>query len=475
MGKYAKNDAIAEERSGFRTVYIDKTEFEIAEKKLKAEQKLAKKRIKEFYKSKKPYDQLTTDEKIRLELDMAKMEESVDYIKDKKVREYINDPKNKERFFVVNPETGRFEFSSDLYKEWAQSHTQGDNTLTTSEREHAAVATGLSKRQMKKAVEYAGLDTQKDYTISIELAKTLVGLLSGPILAYMTNANIHDVKELKDRIEIVADAADPGKYQIFVDGVSIAEARSEVIANFRNVAVRNAALSSALALIFNNGLVDPQGARDRKANGITAATISTQNIFRGKDVTDIDGEIVIDDGGHEIPDESDACYEIDGTPATEGTPGTPDENVYHLRMNDKCNVIFWYQTADAYPLPEGFKKSDIYNKVREANGDPNHDKYPPDVVGLPEFITLTDKNGNEVKIKRKDKFEIKGRCYEPPKGGGNGRGTGKTYVGFKGTPGTEGTDGNYKVYDCQTGHVYVEGLPSEEAAQRWIEEHQQEE
>ena len=81
--------------------------------------------------------------------DMAKMEESVDYIKNKKVREYINDPKNRERFFVVNPETGRFEFSSDLYKEWAKSHTQGDNTLTTSERENAAVATGLSKKQMK--------------------------------------------------------------------------------------------------------------------------------------------------------------------------------------------------------------------------------------------------------------------------------------------------------------------------------------
>ena len=83
-----------------------------------------------------------------------------------------------------------------------------------------------------------------------------------------------------------------------------------------------------------------------------------------------------------------------------------DENVVYLRMNDRCNVIFWYQTADAYPLPEGFKKSDIYNKIREANGDPNHDKYPPNLVGLPEYITLTDRNGNEVKVKRKDEFEI---------------------------------------------------------------------
>ena len=470
MGKYAKNDAIAEERSGFRTVYLDEAEFKIAEKKLKAEQKIAEKRIKAFYKSKKPYESLTAQERIQLELDMAKMEESVEYIKDKNVRAYINAPANKERFFVVNPDTGRFEFSSDLYKEWAQSHTQGDNTLTTSEREHAAVATGLSKRQMKKAVEYAGLDTQKDYTISIELAKTLVGLLSGPILAYMTNANIHDVKELKDRIEIVADAADPGKYQIFVDGVSIAEARSEVIANFRNVAVRNAALSSALALIFNNGLVDPQGARDRKANGITAATISTQNIFRGKEVVDLEGEVVIDDGGHEVPDESEACYEIDGTPPTPPTPGTEDENVVYLRMNDRCNVIFWYQTADAYPLPEGFKKSDIYNKIREANGDPNHDKYPPNLVGLPEYITLTDRNGNEVKVKRKDEFEIKGQCYEAP-ADAKKRATGKTYVGFKGTPGTDGKPGNYKVYDCKTGHVYVDGLPNREAAEQWIQDH----
>ena len=92
MGKYAKNDAIAEERSGFRTVYLDEAEFKIAEKKLKAEQKIAEKRIKAFYKSKKPYESLTAQERIQLELDMAKMEESVEYIKDKNVRAYINAP-----------------------------------------------------------------------------------------------------------------------------------------------------------------------------------------------------------------------------------------------------------------------------------------------------------------------------------------------------------------------------------------------
>lgn len=334
------------------------------------------------------------------------------------------------------------------------------------------MATGLSKKEMKKAVEYAGLDTQKDHTVTIEVAKTLAGVLAGPILAYMTNSNIHDIKEMKDRIEVVADATDPDKYVVFVDGVSIAEARSEVIANFRNVATRNAALSSALAILLNNGLVDPEGARDRKADGITAATIATQNVFRGKEVTDIEGQVEIDDGGNEIPDESEACYEIDGTPGTEGQEGTADENVFHLRMNDKGNVIFWYQTADAYPIPEGFTKRDIYNAVREKNGDPEHKKYPPDVVGLPEFLELKDKNGNIVRINRKEKFNIKGIDYIPPKGKGNGLGKGKTYVGFKGTPAVEGRPGNYRVYDCNTGHVYVDNLPSAEAAQRWIDEQQ---
>lgn len=436
MGKYAKKDAIAEERSAMRTVYIDKTEFEIAETRLKAEQKIAKKRIKAFNDSGRSYESLSSQEKIQLELDMAKMEESVDYIKNKKVREYINDPKNRERFFVVNPETGRFEFSSDLYKEWAKSHTQGDNTLTTSERENAAVATGLSKKQMKKAVEYAGLDTQKDHTLKIELAKSLVGLISGPLIAYMTNANIHDVKELKDRIEIVADAADPGKYTVFVDGVSIAEARSEVIANFRNVATRNAALSSALALVFNNGLIDPEKARDSKADAITAATISTQNIFRGKEVTDIEGELVIDGC-----DDEEGCQAALQKVTSEGEDKPEDVKYEKSYFKETDELSYWYDFVNAYDFDtKKYSIKDIYRAIQRRNGYTAEKPNPPLNVMLPLDLTLAD--GTKIATRKKE-YTIP--RHKRPTGKGNGKGNapgGKPELVQ--IPGTT----EYRVFDC---------------------------
>ena len=436
MGKYAKKDAIAEERSAMRTVYIDKTEFEIAETRLKAEQKIAKKRIKAFNDSGRSYESLSSQEKIQFELDMAKMEESVDYIKNKKVREYINDPKNRERFFVVNPETGRFEFSSDLYKEWAKSHTQGDNTLTTSERENAAVATGLSKKQMKKAVEYAGLDTQKDHTLKIELAKSLVGLISGPLIAYMTNANIHDVKELKDRIEIVADAADPGKYTVFVDGVSIAEARSEVIANFRNVATRNAALSSALALVFNNGLIDPEKARDSKADAITAATISTQNIFRGKEVTDIEGELVIDGC-----DDEEGCQAALQKVTSEGEDKPEDVKYEKSYFKETDELSYWYDFVNAYDFDtKKYSIKDIYRAIQRRNGYTAEKPNPPLNVMLPLDLTLAD--GTEIATRKKE-YTIPRHKRTTGKGNGKGNAPGgkPELVQIPGT--TE-----YRVFDC---------------------------
>ncbi len=436
MGKYAKKDAIAEERSAMRTVYIDKTEFEIAETRLKAEQKIAKKRIKAFNDSGRSYESLSSQEKIQLELDMAKMEESVDYIKNKKVREYINDPKNRERFFVVNPETGRFEFSSDLYKEWAKSHTQGDNTLTTSERENAAVATGLSKKQMKKAVEYAGLDTQKDHTLKIELAKSLVGLISGPLIAYMTNANIHDVKELKDRIEIVADAADPGKYTVFVDGVSIAEARSEVIANFRNVATRNAALSSALALVFNNGLIDPEKARDSKADAITAATISTQNIFRGKEVTDIEGELVIDGC-----DDEEGCQAALQKVTSEGEDKPEDVKYEKSYFKETDELSYWYDFVNAYDFDtKKYSIKDIYRAIQRRNGYTAEKPNPPLNVMLPLDLTLAD--GTKIATRKKE-YTIPRHKRSTGKGNGKGNAPGgkPELVQIPGT--TE-----YRVFDC---------------------------
>lgn len=173
------------------------------------------------------------------------------------------------------------------------------------------------------------------------------------------------------------------------------------------------------------------------------------------------------------PPKPEVCYAIDGIDAVAGQEATPDEDVFNLEMNKKGNVIFWYQTADAYPIPEGFKASDIYNAIREKNGDPDHNKYPPNIVGLPEFLELKDKNGNTVRIERKDKFTIKGTNYIAPKGGKLG--TGKTYVGFKGKPAIEGKPGNYRVYDCKTGETLVDHLPNEQAALNWIEARKKEE
>ncbi|MCM1009386.1 MAG: hypothetical protein NC390_00725 [Fusobacterium sp.] len=452
LAKFAMNDAKAGLRADYRESYMDKDAYKAAKKELDRAQKAAKKRIDLYKKTGRQVP--PEDEEI--------LKRSVEYIKDKDVRKYVE--AHPDRFY----ENGKF--SSEKYRAWAESQLQGDNTLTTSERKPASIATTLSEKDTAKAVKYAGFDAQKDHVMAINTAKSLVGLIAGPLIAYCTNSNIHSVQELAERLEIVADSTDPSKFQIFLDGVMIQEQRQEVLARFRDVAVRNAILASALATVLNNPWVDPAGARDRKAEGITAATISEQNIFRGKEVTDIEGQITIDGSEEDEEIEDNSCYEIDGTPAVEAQEATPDEDVFNLRMNQKCNVIFWYQTADAYQLPEGFTKRDIYNRIRELNGDPDHDKYPPSVVGLPKEITIKNKAGKEVTIQRLEKFNIKGRCYEPT-GEGKKRGTGSTYVGIKGKPGVAGKPGNYHVKDCETGKIYVDGLPSEDAAMDWIEAH----
>lgn len=451
LAKYAMNDAKAGLRADYRESYMDKDAYNAAKKELDRAQKRAKERIKLYKKAGREVP--PEDEEI--------LKHSVEYIKDKDVRKYVET--HQDRFYKNG------QFSSEMYHDWAESQLQGDHTLTTSERKPASVATTLSEKDTAKAVKYAGFDAQKDNVVAINTAKSLVGLIAGPLIAYCTNHNISAVQDLAQRLEVVADNNDPTKFKILLDGVMIQEQHQDVLARFRNVAVRNAILSSALATVLNNPLIDPAGARDKKAEGITAATISEQNIFRGKEVTDIEGQITIDDGEEdEIQD--DRCYEIGGTPEVPAQEGTDDEDVLNLRMNQKCNVIFWYQTADAYPLPEGFKKQDVYNRIRELNGDPNHDKYPPSVVGLPKEITIKNKAGKEVTIQRLEKVNIKGQCYEAT-GGGKKRGTGTTYVGIKGKPGVEGKPGNYHVKDCETGKIYVDGLPSEGAAMDWIEAH----
>lgn len=136
---------------------------------------------------------------------------------------------------------------------------------------------------------------------------------------------------------------------------------------------------------------------------------------------------------------------------------TPDEDVYNLKMNQKGNVIFWYQTADAYDIPEGLTARDVYWVIRELNGDPHHNKYAPDEVGLPKEITVKGK-----KVYRKDEFNIKGITYKPT-GKGNGNGVGQTYVGKKGTPGREG---EYSGRDC--GGNVIQGGMTNAQAQQWI-------
>ena len=439
MSKYAEKDARAGEKSELREVFIDEKAFKAAEKKLKAEQKAAKERIKRFQNYAKS-NALTEQDKIQFELDMMTMETSVEYVKDKDVRNYVNNPRNKERFFDANGN-----FSSEKYKEWAKSHTQGDNTLTTTERGNAAMATGLSKGDMKKAVEYAGLDTQKDHTLTINLAKTLVGLLAGPIAAYMTNANIHDIKELKDVITITADSADPSKYTVFIDGVSIAEARSEVIANFRDIATRNAILASALATLLNNPWVDPAGARDRKAEGITAATISTQNIFRGKEVTDIDGQIVIDGEGDDIGDcgdDDDDCKAALKKVKTDDEEKPEDVKYEKSYFKETNELSYWYDFVNAYDYDtKKYSIKDIYRAIQRRNGYTNEKPNPPRNVMLPLELTLPD---GTVISTRKKSYTIP-RHKRPNTKGGNGKG-----IAPGGKPQLVKVPGSteYRVFDC---------------------------
>lgn len=140
---------------------------------------------------------------------------------------------------------------------------------------------------------------------------------------------------------------------------------------------------------------------------------------------------------------------------------TPDEDVFNLKMNQDGNVVFWYQTAEAYDIPEGLTAKDVYSVIRDLNGDPQHNKYAPDEVGLPKEITVKG-----VTVHRKDEFSIKGHNYKSENAAHTAHGTGTTYVGYKGIPGQPGV---YTVRD-KNGDIVGEFNTKEEAEQ-YMEEH----
>lgn len=283
MAKWSMKDAKSGEVAAATTTYIDKAEFDAAKKQLDNEKKAAKKRIKEA----KKYG-FTPNE-----ADLLKLEEKVQYIKDKDIRRYVE--LNRSTFYDENGN-----FSSDKYKEWAKSHLQGDNTLTTGERKPASAATTLSEKDMKKAVKNAGFDAQNDPTLAINLAKTAVGALIPVVVAACTNRNITDVSNLYDKLEIKPDPANEGQYLIFLGGESIANATSYVKANFANVAVRNALLGALTQGVIGM-MLNPEKHTQKQSDARTASTILTQNIFRGREEINIEGNGVIKGPEQNLP------------------------------------------------------------------------------------------------------------------------------------------------------------------------------
>jgi len=288
MAKYDELDARAGNKSSNTTVYIDKDAYKAAKKALKEAKKAAEKRIK----AARNNGFLPSEE------DLAIMEKEVKYVSDKDVRKYIEAHKEDR----VDPVTGRVlhkgfyvngQFSSERYIEWATTLAQGDHTLTTSERTAASQATGLSGRDCKHAVRDANLRTQRDRTLEIKLLQSAVGLLMGALTPYLMAQNVHSVDELKDKIQLVADAADPCKYTVFIDGQSVATATNELFVNFKDPAALNGLLGALIGELATSAWFDPKGTA--KAEAMTASTIATQNIFRGQYVHEENGEIVVDE------------------------------------------------------------------------------------------------------------------------------------------------------------------------------------
>lgn len=420
MAKYARQDAQAGQRAAHTTVYFDKDEYNRAKRQLKAEQEAAEVQIEAAY------ERGFQPNAAALE----KMEEQVLYIKDKDVREYIE--RNKDLFFVDG------KFSSEKYQEWIRGHLQGDNTLTTGERAPAATTTRLSERDMKHAARDGGFDTQNDATLWINMAKTAAAIAAPIAFAYFTNKNIHDVSEMSSILETYASSPDPDQYYEFLDAVSKAESLSEVRANFRDVAVRNAFIAALIPAIAEYA-INPEGYRDKVSDARTAATITTQNVFRGTEVTHIEGEVVVEEG---TPcDEDDDCSANIKKATTDPTE-TPEDVIHRPSYFKETNErSYWYDFVQAYNYDhKKYSIKDIYRAIQRRNGYTAEKPNPPSNVMLP--LELHDAQGNVIAT-RKDDPEIPRHPIPIERGNGKGNAPGGT-PRMTSTPGTN----KWTVYDC---------------------------
>ena len=436
MAKYATQDAIAGQRADSTYAYNNKAEYKTAKKELKTEQKAAKERIKTAQKAGQ-----TPNEK-----DMLLMETEVKYIRDKDVRKYTET--HKDRFY---DEKGNFD--SDKYRDWAYSHNQGDNTMTVDERKEASLVTGLSKGDMKRAEKYAGYDVQKDPTIAINLAKTAVGVLAGPLVAYCTNHNIHSVTELQDRLDIVADESN-NTIKVLIDGVSIAEAKNEVRANFRNVAVRNAAIGSLLGTAAAMW-INPEKTVHKLGNARTAATIATQNIYRGKENQNVEGaveiapkqEVVVNPNNDCDPDDDTCKAKIDTEPG-KGKEAVTINTGFYIK-NGKRYARRMHQFSSCWTDENGkpltSKEAIAFrNKFRKERLGGRVDFNTKDQKLIPEFTF-----GNRTwKFDAVKYMSLPPLALDVPKGKGKGRVT----AGQIREVGT-GNAKVYKVYNCEGQYV----------------------
>ena len=152
------------------------------------------------------------------------------YIDNEKVRQIIAE--NPEDFYVDG------EFSSDQYKRRFGGFTGFDNKANLDEIATASADYGVNKKTIRKAMKYAGYDTEKDLTW---LYKTLaaLGVLgasagTGALLGASFTSNVWGVhndgsSELLDTIKTTSNAAEVGALRGLLAGVIPAIALAAVV------------------------------------------------------------------------------------------------------------------------------------------------------------------------------------------------------------------------------------------------------